>query len=93
MKQKTNQEVINAAFFALLTRNGVYLDYFCCWAKKKNIPYGMSIAEDWENWSKIVTPECYIFGAFVFDDTHIPECVWFAVHGQWMVWIEDNLKN
>lgn len=93
MKQETNQEVINAAFFALLTRNGVYLDYFCCWAEKKYIPYGESVAEAWKNWADLPTPECYVIGAFVFDRTHIHACVWNSVHEQWKVWLADNLKN
>lgn len=93
MKQKTNQEVIRAAFFALLTRNGVYVDYFYCWAKGKNIPYGVRVVEAWEEWSKIVSPARYITGAFVFHEEHIPVCVWNSVYEQWKVWIADNLKN
>lgn len=93
MKQKTNQEVINAAFFALLTRNGVYIDYFFCWAQKKYIPYGMSIVEAWENWSKITSPESYMLGAFVFNETHIPKCVWEGLYTQWNIWMEENLNK
>lgn len=90
---EVNAEVINAAFFALLTRSGLYLDYFHYWAKETHFAYGITISQDWENWSKIATPSQYIQGAFVWDKTNIPLCVWNDMNTKWNEWLTANIKK
>lgn len=93
MKQKTNKEVINAAFFALLTRNGVYLDYFHYWATENPIGDGLRIAQAWENWSKIVPPRLYINGAFWWDTKSTSFRLWADISLEWHEWLAANLNN
>ena len=93
MKQKTNKEVINSNFYELLKRERLLIDYFHCWANENHIPQGMSIFEAWEEWSKIIKPEQYVMGAFVFEKTHIPISMLYSLTDKWKTWIADNLNN
>lgn len=86
-------EVINAAFFAMISRNGLYLDYFHYWAKRNTPAYGMNISQAWENWAKISTPAQYIAGAFNWAESSVPRCAWVDIDTKWRVWLSENLKK
>lgn len=86
-------KTIVAAFEAILSRNGVYLDYFANWSKRKELNYGDTIYAQWLNWARPRDPERWITAAFLFDQQNLPVSVWYRVNGKWEEWLKMNLKK
>ena len=91
--QSEKHAVAVAAFEALLSRNGVRVDYYAMWARYRTLCYGDCIEQQWRKWAGNYNPSEWLFRAFVYDITHIPSCVWSDIESQWYRWISDNLKK
>lgn len=86
-------KTIVAAFEAILSRNGLYIDYFASWGKRKELRYGDTLYSQWLEWARPREPKKWIIAAFLFDAQNIPEMVWYDIDGRWNVWLEYNFKK
>ena len=86
-------DVLVAAFEALLSRNGVRVDYYAMWARFRTLSYGDTIEQQWRTWAGNYDPSEWLFRAFMYDITNIPSCVWSDIESQWYGWISDSLNK
>lgn len=86
-------DVLIAAFDAMLSRNGIRLDYYATWAERHPVTYGSTLYQDWLRWAKLGSPKCWLLGAFDFFSTNIPNKVWINLSSQWLNYLKANLKK
>lgn len=90
---EVSAEVINAAFFALLSREGLYVDYFHYWTMENRVEDGLTILQAWEDWAKVISPWEYIKGAFWWDFGPLRFKVWADLNYKWTEWLAANLNK
>lgn len=86
-------EVQRCAFYALLSRSCVYVDYFHMWAEDNALTYGARIEEAWNQWTSFVEPDRWLSGAFNFYTGHIPASTWWHINSLWLEYLGGNLNN
>lgn len=91
--EQTNFDVLTSAFDAILSRNGVRIDYFFNWAEKKYLIAGRPIYQQWMSWAKSREPMSWILGAFLFDESHVSYIIWQNVANQWLEYLKPNLNK
>lgn len=91
--EKISFDVLTAAFDAILSRNGVRLDYFFNWAQKKHLVSNRPIYQQWMNWAKSMEPLSWLIGAFLFDESNISYLIWQDVANQWLEYLKINLNK
>ena len=84
---------IAAAFEAMLSRERVNFDYFASWSKSNELNYGDRVYIQWRAWARIIEPEKWITGAFIFEKQNIPACVWYNIDYRWNEWLKQNIKK
>lgn len=86
-------KTIVAAFEATLSRNGLWLDYFAAWSRKKELRYGDTLYNQWLDWARPREPKKWVMAAFLFDEQYIPESIWYIIDKEWSDWLNQNLKK
>lgn len=91
--QSEKHDVAVAAFDALLSRQGVRIDYYARWANNHTLNYGDTIEQQWRDWASKHNPISWLPKAFVYHFGHIPCNVWIDTEIKWLDWISDNLNK
>lgn len=92
----TRQQKIDVAvehLEELLSKQGIYLDYYSCWHRTHGTKYGDTLRRTWLDWIDKRSPYNWISCAFQWDLWNIPYAVWRDTNYKWTQWLKDNLKN
>lgn len=93
MTKKEKFNVAEATFAAMLSKNGLYIDYFTLWARTKGLNYGDTLLVQWRTWAKCRDFDHWLIASFLFDKWHIPARVWHDLNYQWNTWLEQNFNK
>lgn len=93
MTKEEKFDVSVSALEAMLTKRGIYLDYFSAWKISHGCDYGKTIRESWVYWLRHREPKFWISSAFKWSVYNIPGFVWKNTNDDWQEWISANINN
>lgn len=93
MTRQEKFDVTVAAFEAFLKKENAHTFYFKEWKKQKKYHDAGNDFHIWRVWAKVIHPESWISGAFVWRDTEKGYNYCRTINAAWIIWYSKKLNN